>query len=229
MEKEVGGMSAVAELIHTTDAKRDLENLKSLFHQETGMLHQLKQSKKEMEEQVLSLQEEKNGLELKRIILQEASQEARKQAKETLESVATNALQYIMGEHVSLVIKLSEKGNSPTASFFVRKEYGDYVVETDPAEEEGGGIADIVAFSVFIAMLQLTGGSNVASLFLDEPSKFVSAGYSDKVANFLYDVSKSINRQAFMVTHDEFIAKVGDVAYLFMMDQDGKSKATNIS
>lgn len=211
-----------------TQIKQQLEDLKTLYNKELGMMQQLKETQKQKEEEVKALQDEKSDIELKRIILQEASDEARKQAKETLQSVATHALQFIMGEHVSLEIELDTKGNSPTASFVVVKTYDDYIVRTDPAEEEGGGIADIVAFSVFIAMLQLAGGSNVAPLFLDEPSKFVSKGHSDKVANFLYDVSKSINRQALMVTHDDFLANIGDTAYHFRIE-DGKSIVTNLS
>lgn len=221
-------MSIAVQPLTVEQTKSHLEQLKRLYHKEMGMLQQLKQTKKEKEEEVRELQEEKNSIELKRILLQEASDEARNQAKETLQAIATNALQFIMGEHMSLEIELGEKGNSPTASFVVKKVYEDYVVRTDPAEEEGGGIADIVAFSVFIAMLQLSGGNNVAPLFLDEPSKYVSKGHSDKVANFLYDVSRSFERQVFMVTHDEFLANIGDTSYHFKIE-DGKSVVTDIS
>lgn len=212
----------------TKDARLELEQMKEFYHKELGMLQQLQLMQKEKEEEVKRLQDEKDETELKRILLQEASDEARKQAKETLQTVATNALQYIMGEHFSLEIKLAEKGNSPTASFIVVKEYGNYIVETDPAEEEGGGIADIVAFSVFIAMLQLAGGQNVAPLFLDEPSKYVSTGYSDRVASFLYDTSRSIGRQVIMVTHDEFLSNIGDKSYHFRIDE-GVSIVTDIT
>lgn len=216
----MGGGECVSNL---TNMKAQLENLKSLYNTEKGVLNQLKSTQKEKEEQILTLQQEKYSIEMKRLILQEASDEARMQAKETLQSVATHALQYIMGEHTSLEIDLDVKGNSPTASFYVVKTYQDYVVRTDPAEEDGGGYADIVAFSLFVAMLQLAGKDNIAPLFLDEPSKYVSAGHSEKVANFLYDVCKSISRQAFMVTHDVFIANIGDTAYHFHINEEGKS------
>jgi len=208
--------------------KSTLEELKSLYNKEMGMLQQLTKMQQEKEREVLNLQTEKREIELKRILLQEASDEARKQAKETLQFVATNALQFIMGDHMSLEIELDEKGNSPVANFFVKKSYEDYEVLTDPAEEDGGGFADVVAFSLMIAMLQLAGGSNVAPLFLDEPSKYVSKGHSDKVANFLYDVSRSFERQVFMVTHDEFLANIGDASYHFRIDE-GKTIVTDIS
>lgn len=211
-----------------TDALSTLNQMKQLYHKESGKLQQITATYEKKKNELNKLEVDRGVLELKRLLLQEASEEAREQARITLQTVATNALQYIMGEYMSLEIELSEKGNTPTARFLVKKTYGDYVVYADPAEEEGGGIADIVAFSVFIAMLQLTGHQNVAPLFLDEPSKYVSEGYSDRVASFLYDTSKSIGRQAYMVTHDEFISSIGDKAYHFHIDDEGTSVATEI-
>jgi len=209
-------------------AKDYLGDLKKLYHKEMGVLQQLKETKREKEEEVQKLQEEKGQLELKRILLQEASEEARKQAKEILQDMATRALQFIIGEHMSLEIVLDEKGNSPVANFVVKSSYGSYVVEADPGEEEGGGVADIVSFSTFIAMLQLAGKNNVAPLFLDEPSKYVSKGHSEQVAKFLYDISTYFNRQVFMVTHDEFLANIGDKSYHFQI-KDGKTETTLVA
>lgn len=202
----------------------DFEALKKFYHHESGKLQQLLKTKEEQEEMAKKLAEEKEEIEKKQVILQEASTEARRQAKEVLQDMATRALQYIIGEHMSLKIVLEEKGNTPVAQFVVKSQYGDYVVEADPAEEEGGGIADIVSFSTFIAMLQLAGESNVAPLFLDEPSKYVSKGHSEQVAKFLYEVSNYFHRQVFMVTHDEFLANIGDTSYHFKI-VDGKTVA----
>jgi ABC-type lipoprotein export system ATPase subunit len=76
-------------------------------------------------------------------------------------------------------------------------------------------------------MLQLAGKNNVAPLFLDEPSKFVSKGHSENVAKFLFEVSSYFDRQVFMVTHDEFLAKTADKAYHFRIN-DGKTVTTPV-
>jgi DNA repair exonuclease SbcCD ATPase subunit len=207
--------------------KDTLEIMKMKYSQDIGVVQKLKEDKKNTEEEIETLIKEKEEFEIQKILLQDASEEARKSAKDLLQSMATNALKYIIGDYMSLSIKLDEKGNSPVADFIVKSKYEDYTVEADPAEEEGGGIADIVSFASFIAMLQLTGNNNVAPLFLDEPSKYVSKGHSENVAKFLYEVSGESGRQVFMVTHDEYLAKMGDKAYHFKINE-GKTVTTKL-
>ncbi|PLS19781.1 hypothetical protein CVD28_04825 [Bacillus sp. M6-12] len=201
--------------------------MKQKYSQDIGIVQKLEEDKKSKEEEIEQLIKDKEEIEIQKILLQDASVEARKSAKDLLQSVSTNALQFIIGEYMSLDIKLDEKGNSPVADFIVKSKYEDYTVEADPAEEEGGGVADVVSFSSFIAMLQLTGNNNVAPLFLDEPSKYVSKGHSENVAKFLYEVSGDTGRQVFMVTHDEYLAKMGDTAYHFKIN-DGRTVVTKV-
>jgi hypothetical protein len=207
--------------VELVDIKDVLEIMKKKHSQDSGIVQKLEEDKKTTEAEIQQLIKEKESIEIQRILLQDASVEARKNAKDLLQNMATNALQFIIGEYVSLDIDLDEKGNSPVAEFIVKSKYKGYAVEADPAEEEGGGIGDIVSFASFIAMLQLTGTNNVAPLFLDEPSKYVSKGHSENVAKFLYEVSGDSGRQVFMVTHDEYLAKMGDTAYHFQINDEG--------
>ena len=199
--------------------KHDFEQLKALYHKEKGALTQLQEEKRKKEADLALCQEQKEGVTLKRTLLQEASDEARKQASELLQNISTRALQYVLGEHLSLEIRLTGKRNTANADILVKNTYEGYEVETDPAEEEGGGVADVVSFSTLITMLQLSGEDNTAPMFLDEPSKFVSKGHSEKVALFLHEMSKYYERQTFMVTHDEYLASVGDKAYHFKIEE----------
>lgn len=207
--------------------KENLELMKQKYSEDIGVYRKLEEDKKQIDEELEVLHEERNLYEIQRILLQDASKEARENAKDVLQTVCTNALQFIMGDYLSLEIKLDEKGESPVAEFLVKSKYPGYTVEADPAEEEGGGIADIVAFSNFIAMAQLTGSDNVAPFKFDEPSKYVSKGHSENVGKFLYEVSRDTERQVLMVTHDEYLAQIGDVAYHFKI-VDGKTVATKL-
>lgn len=210
------------ELLHGLNA------MKKKYNEDRGIVKKLEEIREEQQKTLDELDVTQTQLEMEKLLLQDAATEARKSATEVLQSMASQALQYIIGEEISLSIRLDEKGNTPTADFFVHIQYGSTKIETDPAEEEGGGIADIVAFSTLIAMLQLTGKGNVAPIFLDEPSKYVSKGYSEQVAKFLYDVSHSFDRQVFMVTHDEYLSKSGDMSYRFQLNEDGQTTATKL-
>lgn len=217
-------------MIGTEEAKDLLERMKRIYHRELALLQQLQKDKTEKEKDLSDYIQERDKLEMKKTLIQEASVEARNQAKEVLQSMGTNALRYIMGNHLSLEIELKEQARQQWVANFIVKteERDDYEIATDPAEEEGGGVADVVALSTQTAMLQLLGEKNVAPLFLDEPSKFVSKGHSEQVANFLSEMSRYYNRQIFMVTHDEYLAQIGDMAYLFKK-VDGNTVVTKVS
>ncbi|MFF2531499.1 hypothetical protein ACFVS2_21565 [Brevibacillus sp. NPDC058079] len=206
-----------------------LESLRSIYHKESAVLQQLQRNKAEKENAVKCLLEERDQVELKRILVTDAATEAREQSRDVLQDMGTRALQFILGDNISLEIELKEQARHWIANFFTKEEEAeDYQIETDPAEEDGGGAADVVAISTQTAMLQLTGDYNVAPLFLDEPSKFVSKGHSEKVARFLSEISSHFERQTMMVTHDEYLSNVGDVAYLFKKI-DGSTIATKLA
>lgn len=209
------------------DVKKALEDLRFLYYQESGKLKQLQETKAEKEEELVLEKKKIEHITFEQEILRKAAEEARARAKEMIEEMGTKALQYIIGEHMSLKVSLSEKGGQASAQFFVQSVYGDYSIETDPAEEEGGGISDIVSFSLFVTMLELMGKENVAPLFLDEPSKYVSKGHSEYVARFLYETSHHFKRQVFMVTHDEHLAQIGDASYHFSI-KDGKTEVKKL-
>ena len=201
--------------------------LKDTYNQQIGVLNQLEKGRETKNNELSKINEKIESINIQKVLLKDASTEARKNSKDALQNMATRALQYIMGDHMSLDIIIDEKSSTPSAEFIVKSEYGDYVVDADPAEEEGGGIADIVSFSNQIAMLQLTCKRNVAPLFLDEPSKYVSAGHSESVAKFLFETSSYFERQTIMVTHDEFLAKMGDKAYHCKIE-NGRTVTTSL-
>lgn len=206
----------------------DIRNkLNNAYNQQIGVLNQLEKDREGKNKELNKINEKIDTINIQKILLKDASTEARKNSKDVLKDMATRALQFIIGDHMSLDIIIDEKSNAPTAEFVVKSEFGDYIVDADPAEEEGGGIADIVSFSNQIAMLQLTGKRNVAPLFLDEPSKYVSAGHSENVAKFLFETSGYFERQTIMVTHDEFLAKMGDKAYHCKIE-NGRTVTTSL-
>lgn len=204
------------------EIKSQLNNLRQIYNEDVGVLNKLELDKKTRESEIEEYRKQKESLEIKKLLLQDACVEARKNAKDVLEDVSTRGLQAILGEHLSLIINLKENG-TPEADFVVRSNYGNYVVENDPADGDGGGVADIVSFSNFISMNYLAGKSNTAPLLLDEPSKYVSSEYSENVAKYLYEVSKYFNKQVFMITHDKLLANMGDKSYVFKLDGEGKS------
>lgn len=168
--------------------------------------------------------------EKKKAVLVEASDEARKEAIEIFESVATNALQTILGDNLSVVVETSEIGGTKTVDFLIKSVYpnGTEVI-VDPTSEDGGGAADIVALASLIVMNNLLSDSNDAPIILDEPTKFVSSGNAINVATFLKGISEDFGKQFIMVTHDKVSKDIADKAYYVELDENGTSIVTNVT
>lgn len=215
--------------VNLQEFKESLKSLKSTYSADKGILSKLQQDQAERKVELTGLLTQKDAIGLKKALLQEACTEARKNAKDVLENISTQGLQFIMGDHMSMQINLDEAKVPPEAEFIVHSEYEDYDVDNDPAEEDGGGTADVISIANFFAMNHLVGKQNVAPLFFDEPSKFVSAGLSDGCARFLYEMCHYMKKQVFMVTHDVMLAPMGDVAYHFQLNNKGKTVVTQLN
>lgn len=213
------------------EALSHLNTLKRSYHEEHGKYQELVKDKAKKEEAVKVAVSERDALEMKKLLVNEAAIEARNQARDVLQDMGTTALKAIMGDQMSLRIDLKEQGRQQWVAEFItvdsdNEKEGD-VVETDPAEEDGGGPADVVALASQTSMLQLTGEFNKAPMFLDEPSKYVSAGHSEQVAQFLTEVSGYFGRQMIMSTHDSYLANVGVNTYYFKKIK-GSSRASKV-
>lgn len=165
----------------------------------------------------------------KKTVLIEASDDARKKSIEVFEGVATNALQTILGDNLSVVIDVGELNGNKTIDFLIKSVYGEDEVIVDPTSEDGGGAADVVALAAFIAMNSFLSDENDAPLVLDEPTKFVSAGNALDVSKFLKSISEDFGKQIIMVTHDGVSKEIADKAYMVKLNSFGTSEVTDVT
>lgn len=168
--------------------------------------------------------------EKKKKLIQDAASEARKFSKEMFEENSTEALQAILGDNLSVEVKLGESGGTQTADFLVKATYeDDKEVIVDPTDEDGGGVADIIALASLISMNSFVSDENSAPLVLDEPTKYVSKGNAKDVALFLSETSKHMDKQVIMVTHDGVSKDFADKAYRIHLNEEGNSIAEDVT
>ena len=156
-------------------------------------------------------------------LLDDSSKEARNQGKEILSEIATLAVQSVFGENTFVDVVIDYKDGIPTADVVVLNKYEYGVIEVDPANNDGGGLADIVALAIFFAFREINGAENFAPYVLDEPSKFVSKGeLSEKFSEFMKSVGDYSKQQYIVSTHDVQLISVGDTVYRMTLDQETK-------
>ena len=162
-------------------------------------------------------------------IIDEASNEARKNSVELLEEVATNAIQMVMGDKREVMLSMTKKSGVPSAELLVKTKHDDIEVITSPADEDAGGVTDIVSLAIFMAVRMLCGKNNCAPYFLDEPTKCVSAGNADNTAAFIKDLCDYTGIQTIMVTHErDYLPAIADKSYLLDVDSKGITHSQTI-
>jgi len=206
-----------------------LDGLKKKYSEDKGKKDLLKETIAKKDKELVSMRDDVQKNVIIREILHDSSEEARKKSKELLEQVTSDAVSVVTGENLEVKINLAIKNNTMNAELMLEARYADdIVVETNPAQEDAGGAADVVSLAVFESIRMLSGKENSAPLFLDEPLKYVSAGNANGAAEFIKGLTEMTGIQTFVVTHElNSLPGVADIAYKLDL-VDGNSKAKKL-
>jgi len=167
-------------------------------------------------------------LEQVRLLLQRASEYAREQIKQQIEMLVTHCLQFVFGPNLEFEIELNEVRGKTSAEFYVISIYNDVKIKTKPQDARGGGIVDVISLALRIAVIQSTDIYKDGPLILDEPAKHVSNEFINNVAQFLKQISDVFHRQIIMVTHNQYLSEIADLAYKVEL-KNGTSEVTEFS
>lgn len=135
----------------------------------------------------------------------EAAQEAIQATAAAVQEVAHQRIAGVVSRCLSAVFEEPydfqiifdrKRGRTEARLVFVRNG-----VEVDPLDASGGGVVDVAAFALRLACLMLSRPKARRLVVLDEPFKFVSAGYRDRVRDMLEQLATDMGLQVVMVTH----------------------------
>lgn len=142
---------------------------------------------------------------------------AREQVKAQLEYTVSHALRFIFKEDIEFKIEYRVSRGRPEATFYVVSEYKDQrtkettTVKNEPQDSRGGGVVDVVSIALRIALAEAFGVKG--PIIMDEPAKHLSKDYIPAFAEFLRLVSRQLNRQIIMITHNPILAECGDIIH----------------
>jgi DNA repair exonuclease SbcCD ATPase subunit len=153
-----------------------------------------------------------------RYVLVEVAKNTQGKFKEKVESLVTMAIQSIYDRPFQFKLEFERKRNKMECSFVVTEIVGGKErVYTDPENDMGGGIIDIISFALRVVMWSLDDPPSRNVLILDEPMKnlgnLVSLG-----GQVLREISHKLNIQIILVTHDEELMDIADVSYEVLHD-----------
>ncbi|MFO7819779.1 MAG: ATP-binding protein [Halanaerobacter sp.] len=198
-----------------TSLKENIEEKKAAYNNQKGQKEQLEKRKENIISELENCKDQIDLLEQVNIYLQQVSDHARQQAKEQIEALVTQALQFVFGEEFSFEVEIEEKRSRPAAEFYVVSEYGEEKIRNRPQDARGGGVVDVVSLALRVAVLQTFSRPKILGpLVLDEPAKHVSEEYITRITKFLKNVSEMYARQIIVVTHQQHLSQVADKAFL---------------
>lgn len=202
--------------------------MKQALQKETEKKNVLIEQKQAYGDKLLELERVENTTLLKKELLEQASERAREDGMRILADTATNAVQAILGENTHVDMVSSIRNGVPNVDVVVKREKDGKDVITDPTQGEGGGVSDIVAMAMFFSLGLLVGQDNEAPFFMDEPTKYLSRGFSSDAATFITDMVAYTGKQTFMVTHDQEIAAAGDKVFRTELNKKLVSEVTEV-
>lgn len=193
-------------------AQQRIREMETTYNQRQSQLTLLEKQKTELETRIASVKDKKLHEEKVASLLVSTADEAREAGRKRMEKVVTKALQSVFGQEFTFEIELDESGGKPIANFYVvsPNDKGE-LIRNEPQTSRGGGVNDIVAFALQVATMVVYNEPKIQGpIVLDEPGKHVSDEYVVKFGEFLEFISKTFNRQIFMVTHQPHLAMTAD-------------------
>lgn len=207
-----------------------LSEMNEDYNKRLGTYNALKTKKEESTKKIDELKKERDDIEIDCRLFKEMAKKAREVGSELFCDIATCGLKNIISENLSLTASIGEFGGTPTLDLNVKTEWENgYSTECSPSDGAGGGVADIVALSSFVTTTYLADNGNSAPFFLDEPIHFLSADYAPAAAAFIKSLCEQFNRQIIMVTHDIASGHIADSAWVFELDDEGKTQISTPS
>jgi DNA repair exonuclease SbcCD ATPase subunit len=85
-------------------------------------------------------------------------------------------------------------------------------------EELGGGVVDVVAFALRATLWAMNDPQSDDVLILDEPLKNLDVERMKRMGNVIHELSKSLNLQFIIVTHETELVDYADASFLVTKD-----------
>ena len=177
--------------LHSEEEKVEEISFRLKHLQET-----IKQEEKELDKAETAILRTQDAQE----ILQHLAQAVQQKAHQKISEVVSLCLSAVFGEDAyQFGIEFERKrGKTEAILKFKRGE-----LDADPLSATGGGVVDVAAFALRVSCLMLHRPKLSKLIVLDEPFKFVSAQYRDKVRVMLEELSQDLKIQIVMVTHSK--------------------------
>lgn len=130
-------------------------------------------------------------------LAQKVAQGIQQHTHSLVAQVVTKCLETIFEEPYEFNIIFERKRGKTEAKLIFERDG----MEIDPMTSSGGGVLDVAAFALRLSAIILTKPHTRKIIIMDEPFRFLSESYREKIKNLLQELSIQYDFQFIMVTH----------------------------
>lgn len=183
--------------------------IRSAYDRLAGAASMLDQQIAETKKTVRRIKHDMINIEHARVVIQKVAQQTQKQLEYHISELVSLALQSIFPEPYSMKLQFELKRGRSEAALLFEKD-GSVV---DPILSSGGGPIDVASFALRVCVLTIHRPNLRRTIVLDEPFRFVSRDLQEKAGDLLCELSKKLNLQFIVVTHEQKLIEKADRAF----------------
>jgi DNA repair exonuclease SbcCD ATPase subunit len=199
-----------------------ISDFKILIQKKKGEQEYLINQKTDLSDTVINMQDKYEYIVQAQKLLQETAKRTQSRLSFHISSFITSALQSIWGEDAyTFTLEFIEKRNKTEVQMLLHTQEGDVSLDSLNDIRSGGGVLDIVALALRIALWSLQANhKNV--MILDQPLSNLDSTYLPKAGELIQELAEKLQIQFIMINHNPALADIADQTF-FVEKHDGIS------
>ena len=199
-----------------------ISDFKILIQKKKGEQEYLMNQKTDLSDTITNMQEKYEYIVQAQKLLQETAKRTQSRLSFHISSFITSALQSIWGEDAyTFTLEFIEKRNKTEVQMLLHTQEGDVSLDSLNDIRSGGGVLDIVALALRIALWSLQANhKNV--MILDQPLSNLDSTYLPKAGELIQELAEKLQIQFIMINHNPALADIADQTF-FVEKHEGVS------
>ena len=145
-------------------------------------------------------------------IIQVVAKAAQSELEIHVGEMVSLALDTVFPEPYKMILSFELRRNRSEADLLLEDEEGNRI---SPMDSVGGGVVDVAAFALRVALWSLKRPHARATIVLDEPMRFLSADLQSRASLLLQEISKKLGIQFIIISHEENLFEAADKVFRF--------------
>lgn len=202
---------------------QELDTIHSALQRKAGRRDQLASELTATSNRLETLTQEQEDISRALEIIQVTAKITQQQLEIHISELVSLALEAVFPNPYKMVLKFETRRNRSEADLLLQDADGNLL---SPMDAVGGGVVDVAAFALRIALWSLKRPRPRAIMLMDEPFRFLSADLQDRAGRMLRELSQKLGIQFLIITHEEQLLAAADRVFRVAVE-NGSSKITS--